>query len=48
LLSWPDTAGAEVVDQLIQKRDSRDAAFFVGKGKLEEIRLVIQEQEADW
>ncbi len=47
LAELADTAGAEVVAQLIQKRDSRDAAFFVGKGKLEEIRLVIQEQEAD-
>ena len=31
-------AGAEVVGSLIQNRQSRDAAFYVGKGKVEEIR----------
>ena len=31
-------AGAEVVGSLIQNRQSRDAAFYVGKGKVEEIK----------
>jgi GTP-binding protein HflX len=47
LAELTDTAGATVVAQLIQKRDSRDAAFFVGKGKLEELRFMIQAEEAD-
>ena len=32
-------AGAEVVGSLIQNRQSRDAAFYVGKGKVEEIKV---------
>lgn len=47
LAELTDTAGATVAAQLIQKRDSRDAAFFVGKGKLEELRFLIQAEEAD-
>lgn len=31
-------AGAEVVGSLIQNRQSRDSAFYVGKGKVEEIK----------
>lgn len=31
-------AGAEVVGSLIQNRQSRDTAFYVGKGKVEEIK----------
>ena len=31
-------AGAEVVGSLIQNRQSRDAAYYVGKGKVEEIK----------
>ncbi|MHC4821472.1 MAG: HflX GTPase family protein, partial [Planctomycetota bacterium] len=33
-----ETAGAEVVDELIQKRARISAATFIGKGKAEEIR----------
>jgi len=39
-----DTAGAEVVARITQDRDRIDAAFFVGKGKVEEIRTFIQEK----
>lgn len=31
-------AGAEVVGSVIQNRSARDAAYFIGKGKVEEIR----------
>ncbi len=31
-------AGAEVVGSIIQNRQSRDAAFYIGKGKVEEIK----------
>lgn len=39
-----ETAGAEVVGAIIQKRDAPDSGLFFGKGKLEEISLLIQEQ----
>ena len=42
-----DTAGAKVVGQLYQKRDRLDAATYIGKGKLEEIRALCQERSAD-
>jgi len=41
------SAGAEVVDQVLQKRRSFDAASCVGKGKLEEIRQRADAREAD-
>ena len=31
-------AGAEVVGSVIQNRPAREAAFFIGKGKVEEIK----------
>lgn len=42
-----DTAGATVVAQLIQNRAARDAAFLVGKGKIEEVRLLVQTENAN-
>jgi len=36
------TAGGEVVTKIIQKKKSRDSAFLVGKGKIEEINLISQ------
>ena len=39
-------AGAEVVGSLIQNKQSHDAAYFVGKGKIEEIRAYAQSLEA--
>lgn len=41
------TAGAYVVDKIIQKRAARDAACLVGKGKLEEISHIVQTKEID-
>ncbi|MBM3211820.1 GTPase HflX, partial [Candidatus Poribacteria bacterium] len=35
-----NTAGAEVIDKIIQYRDRPDAAYFIGKGKAEEIALL--------
>ena len=34
-------AGAEVVGSVIQNKQSRDAAFYVGKGKIEEIKACL-------
>ncbi len=42
-----DTAGAEVVDQLIQQRVSPDRAFYIGRGKTEELASLVQMHEAD-
>jgi GTPase len=41
------TSGAEVVDSFIQNRTKPDAAYFIGKGKLEELALVVEMQEID-
>lgn len=38
-----DTAGAEVVARLTQDRDRIDAATFIGKGKVEELRVMTEE-----
>lgn len=38
------TAGAMVVDQIIQEKDRYDAAFLIGKGKAEEIAIRIEEE----
>ena len=47
LVELAKTAGAEVVDTILQKRPSRDPAFLVGKGKLSEISRIVQEKEID-
>lgn len=39
-----DTAGAEVVGRVTQDRDRIDAAYFVGKGKVEELRAAVEAQ----
>jgi len=41
------TSGAEIVDSFVQNRIKPDAAYFVGKGKLEELALFIEMQEID-
>ena len=40
LAELADTAGAEVVGQLIQKRENFHSAHYVGKGKIEEIKYM--------
>ncbi|MCX7774235.1 MAG: GTPase HflX, partial [Clostridia bacterium] len=42
-----ETAGAQVLAKVMQKREGRDAAFFIGKGKAEELRLMVQSMEAN-
>lgn len=41
-----ETAGAEVISQIQQKRDLPDSALFLGKGKIEELLLLIQDLQA--
>lgn len=47
LRSLTETAGAVVVDSLIQSRRKPDAATLLGKGKLEELRQMVSENSAD-
>ena len=42
-----ETAGAEVIDALLHRRDKPDPATFVGKGKAQEIRDVVRGTGAD-
>jgi len=42
-----DTAGAEVVETLLQRRDRPDPATFLGKGKADEVRSVVRATGAD-
>ena len=39
-------AGAEVVGSLIQNKQTRDAAFYIGKGKVEEIKAYCESLDA--
>ncbi|HUY43767.1 MAG TPA: GTPase HflX [Acidimicrobiales bacterium] len=42
-----DTAGADVVAQVIQRRDAPDPATFVGSGKVQELREICLALDAD-
>jgi GTP-binding protein HflX len=42
-----DTAGGESVGRIVQKRDTPDVATFLGRGKVEELRALATELEAD-
>jgi GTPase len=42
-----ESAGAEVLFSVIQERTSRDPAYYIGKGKAEELHLLSEEIGAD-
>ncbi len=42
-----DTAGAEVLESLVQRRDRPDPATFLGKGKAQQVREVVRATGAD-
>jgi len=42
-----DTAGADVAERVLQRRQSPDPATYIGKGKAEELRQVSLEVDAD-
>ena len=42
-----DTAGAEVVDRLIQSLDQINPATYIGKGKVQELKQRVQHHQAD-
>jgi len=41
------TAGGQVVKKVLQRRPERDSAYYIGKGKLEELSLIRQALDAD-
>jgi len=47
LAQLAETAGAEVVGTIWQKRDKPDSGLFIGRGKVQEISLLVQTQEAN-
>ncbi len=47
LVELAKAAGAEVVGELIQNRQTKDATYFVGKGKVEEMKAKVVEAEAE-
>ena len=47
LQSLAETAGAQVVDILLQKKDKPENATFIGKGKAEQAALLAQGKECD-
>lgn len=47
LQALAESAGAEVVDRVLQMRPAPDAATFIGSGKLEQLRRLTQSTGAD-
>jgi len=47
LADLADTAGSEVVGALIQRRDAPDPATYVGSGKVDEIKEIVDTNGAD-
>lgn len=42
-----ETAGAEVVGRISQKRERADSSLYIGRGKVQEIMLLCQQEHAD-
>lgn len=47
LVLLADTAGATVLDRLVQRRESPDKTYYIGKGKTEELSALVKIHEAD-
>ncbi len=47
LAALAETAGADVLDGVIQRRDKPDAATYIGSGKARELRDIVIEHQAD-
>ncbi len=39
------TAGAKVMDKILQRKQSQDSSYYVGKGKIEELSLLCQAKD---
>lgn len=42
-----ESAGARVVGQLVQRRESPDMTTYLGKGKVDELRVMVEARDAD-
>ncbi len=42
-----DTAGAEIVERMVQERDRFDPAFMIGRGKVQELSAMTKYLDAD-
>src|SRR4029077_5915890 len=42
-----DTAGAQVVGEIVQRRGTIHPAHFIGKGKMDEVKALAEEKKAD-
>lgn len=40
-----ETAGAVVIDKILQRKQSQDSTYYVGKGKIEELSLLCQARD---
>ncbi|CAH0121145.1 MULTISPECIES: GTPase HflX [unclassified Paenibacillus] len=47
LIKLAETAGVEVLATMTQQRETRDAKWFVGKGKVEELKALVDELGAN-
>lgn len=47
LAALAETAGAKVVFNVVQRRPHPDAAYYIGKGKAEEIAALVAEEQAE-
>src|SRR5688572_3419950 len=47
LAALAETAGSQVLEGLIQRRQNPDAATFIGRGKVEELRVAVESSGAD-
>jgi GTP-binding protein HflX len=47
LAALAETAGSQVLDALIQRRDKPDPATFIGSGKVSELKVVVKSTGAD-
>lgn len=47
LMELAQTAGAVTVGRMIQKRDGIHPGTYIGKGKMEELQLLIRQEQAD-
>ena len=47
LAALADTAGSEVLDSLVQRRDKPDTATYIGSGKAQELREIVLSTGAD-
>lgn len=48
LAALVETAGGESVGMILQSREKPDPHSFIGEGKVEEVRRMVENSEATW